>query len=56
MGYNKGGKVALSQSIKAFGFLVIAIGGGYSALAKDFRVGALIIAIGALIIAVGEFL
>lgn len=53
---NKSGKIPVGQSVKAFGFVVIAMGGGYSALTKDFRIGSLIIAIGALIIAVGEFL
>ena len=53
---NKTGKIQLGQSVKAFGFVVIALGGGYASLTKDFRIGSLLIAIGALIIDVGEFL
>jgi len=53
---NKQGKIPLGNTVKAGGFIVIAIEGGYASLTKDFRVGSLIIAIGALIIAVGEFL
>jgi len=51
----KSGKAAIGQSVKALGFIVIALGGGYSSFTKDFRVGSLLIAIGALIVAVGEF-
>ena len=50
------GKVQLGQGVKATGFIVIAIGGAYASLTKDFRVGSLIISIGAVIIAIGEFL
>lgn len=53
---NKKGIFPIGQTVKAVGFIVIAIGGGYASLSQDFRVGSLIIAIGALIIAVGEFL
>jgi len=56
MKLNKIGKVPVGQTVKAIGFLVIAAGGGYSSITKDFRIGALIIAIGAVIIAIGEFL
>lgn len=50
---DKSGKIG--SSIKAFGFILIAIGGGYASFARDFRIGSLIIAIGALIVAIGEF-
>ncbi|MBI4154722.1 hypothetical protein HY498_01410 [Candidatus Woesearchaeota archaeon] len=53
---NKKGVVSVGQTVKAIGFIIIAIGGGYASLTKDFRVGSLLIAIGALVIAVGEFL
>ncbi len=52
---NKEGKVHLGQGVKAAGF-IIAVGGGYASLTKDFRIGSLIISIGAVIIAIGEFL
>ena len=53
---NKSGKVAVGQTMKGIGFLIIAIGGGYASLTKDFRIGSLIISIGAVVIAIGEFL
>ncbi len=53
---DKKGKLHLGQSVKAAGFVVIAIGGALASLTQNFRVGSLIIAIGALIIAIGEFL
>lgn len=52
---NKQGKVGLGHGVKALGFVVIAIGGGYASLLQDFRIGSLIIAIGALVVAIGEF-
>jgi len=52
---NKIGRIAIGQGIKAFGFVIIAIDGGYSSLTKDFKIGSLLIAIGALVVAVGEF-
>ena len=51
----KGGKVGVGHGLKAFGFIVIALGGGYASLSRDFRTGSLILAIGALIVAIGEF-
>ena len=53
---DKKGKVRLGQGIKATGFIVIAMGGAYASLTKDFRIGSLIISVGAVIIAIGEFL
>ena len=53
---DKTGKAPVGQSLKGIGFLIIAIGGGYASLTKDFRIGSLIISIGAVIIAIGEFL
>lgn len=53
--FNKTGKIAVGQVLKSLGFVVIALGGGYASLAKDFRIGSLIIAIGALVVAIGEF-
>ena len=52
---NKSGKVGLGHAVKAIGFVVIALGGGYASLAQDFRLGSLIIAVGALVVAIGEF-
>lgn len=52
---DKKGKVGFGHSVKAFGFIVIALGGGYASLTRDFRIGSLIIALGALIVAGGEF-
>ena len=52
---DKKGNIGLGHGLKAFGFIVIAFGGGYASLSRDFRIGSLIIAIVALIAAVGEF-
>jgi len=52
---DKSGKVGVGHGLKAFGFIVIALGGGYASLSRDFRIGSLIIAIRALIVAIGEF-
>ncbi len=53
---DKSGKVAIGSAVKTVGFLIIALGGGYSSLTKDFKIGSVIIAVGALIVAVGELL
>ena len=55
MMFDKKGRFFASHGVKAFGFVVIALGGGYASLTRDFRIGSLIIAIGALIVAPGEF-
>lgn len=52
---NKSGKVGLGHGVKAIGFVIIALGGGYASLTQDFRLGSLIIAIGAVVVAIGEF-
>lgn len=36
---SKNGKFQFGQNVRPFGFIVIAIGGEYSSITKDFRVG-----------------
>ena len=51
----RSGKIGIGHTLKAGGFVVIALGGGYASLTQNFKIGSLLIAIGALIVAVGEF-
>jgi hypothetical protein len=40
---------------KGFGYAVVALGGMYAAITKDFKIGSIIIAVGGMIVAAGEF-
>ncbi len=42
---DKSGKIAIGSGVKTVGFLIIAIGGVYSSLTKDFKIGSVIIAV-----------
>lgn len=42
-------------NVKGFGYAVVALGGMYAAITKDFKIGSIIIAIGGMVVASGEF-
>lgn len=56
MEINKKGHINLKNIITSLGFGVIAVGGAYASITKDFSVGTLIISIGGVVLAIAQFL
>ncbi|MBU0929457.1 MAG: hypothetical protein KJ623_00085 [Nanoarchaeota archaeon] len=52
----KRGSIHLKNIVSSIGFGIIAIGGAYASITKNFSIGTLIIAIGGVVLAIAQFL